>query len=159
MLLHVVLGDKANTTFPAGRGVVKDVEDLELGSMDVVQFLEVVSQENILFIDVGVNEGDGGEVGRVFEYGSDDLDHGCDAGATSDHAELTGHARLVTEVALGTLDADSAADLELCDVLGDVTLLISLESDETFATQLEGRRDTLMRRSKWPRSLSLLTGV
>ena len=123
----MLLRDKAHATFPAGRGVVKDIEYLEPGPMEVMQFPEVVSQEDILFIDVGIDESDGGGVGRIPECGTDDLDHGCDASATSNHAEVTVHTRLVTEVALGTLDTNSGADLELCNVLGDVALFVSLD--------------------------------
>jgi hypothetical protein len=136
VLLDVFLGDKANTTFPAWRRVVKDVEDLQLGFMDVAKFLEVILEENVLFVDVGINEGDGGGVERISECSTHDLDHWCDAGTTSDHAEVASHTGLVTEVALGTFDADSAAELELRNVLGDIALFISLEGQyESCATQ------------------------
>lgn len=134
VLLDVFLGDITNTTFPAGRGVVENVEDLELEFMDVEKFLEVVLEENVFFVDVGVNEGDGGRVERISESGTDDLDHGGDTCATSDETEVTGHFWLVTEVALGTLDADGITDLEFRDVLGDVAHFVSFDKEVKVTT-------------------------
>jgi hypothetical protein len=117
VFLEMFLCDVADTTFPAGRGVVEDVKDLELELVDVEKFLEVIFEENVLFVDVGVYERDGGGVERVPESGTDDLDHGSDTSATSEQAEVASEAGLVTEVALGTLYANSVADLELRNVL------------------------------------------
>jgi hypothetical protein len=123
----VLLGHVANTTFPAGRGVVEDVKDLELGLVDVKELPEVIFEENVLFVDIGVDEGDGGGVERIPEGSANDLDHGCDSRTASNQAEVASHANLVTEVPLGTLDTDSIAEFELRDESGDVSLFVSLE--------------------------------
>jgi len=112
ILLDVFLSDVANATFPSGRGVVEDVKDLEPGFVDVEELIEVVFEEYVLFVDVGVNEGDGGAVVKIPEGSANDLDHGCDTRTASNQVEVGSHANLVTEVALGALDPDTVADLE-----------------------------------------------
>lgn len=134
MLLDVLLGDKANTTLPAGRGVVEDVDNLEFLLVDVMELLEIVAEENVLFVDVGVDEGDGGAVEGVAEGHADDGDHGRDTGAAGDHAEVLDDVGGIEEVALGALDLELVANLEVANVLGDVALLVSLEKGRIFVT-------------------------
>lgn len=127
VFFDVLLGDKADATLPAGWRVVEDVKDLELGFVNVEKLFEVVLEEDILFVDVGVYESDGGLVKGIAEGSTDDLDHGGDAGAACDHADVVGDAWRVLEVALGTLDANLVAEFELGKVTGDVAFLIGLE--------------------------------
>jgi hypothetical protein len=126
VFLDEFLCDISNTTFPARRGVVEDVKDLELGFMNIEKFLKVVLEENVLFVDVGVDERDGGGVQRIPECGTNDLDHGGDASATSDQAKVASETGPVTEVAFGTLYANSIANLELRNVFRDIAVLIGL---------------------------------
>jgi len=111
VLLDVFLGHVANAAFPAGRGIVENIEDFEFELMDIEKLLEVVLEENVFFIDVGVDEGDGGGVEGVSEGGTDDLDHGCDSSTACDQVEVRRQTGGVTEVALGTLNADGVTDL------------------------------------------------
>lgn len=126
VLCDVLLGDVAGAALPAGRGVVEHVEDLEALRVDVAELVEVGLEEDISLADVRVEEGDGGAVEGVLEGGADDLDHGRDTCAAGDHAEVADEVGSVHEVALGALDADGVADLELRDVFGDIAEVIGL---------------------------------
>lgn len=148
----MVLGDESNTSLPAGRGVVEDVENFELGlSVDVQQLLEVILEENIFLVDVGVDEANGGRVKGVPECGADDLDHRGDAGSACNHANVVGKARGVLEIALGALDTDLVTNLEKGNVARDVAFLVGLCEGGEVRTELEMEQSngvTLMRRSK-----------
>lgn len=111
VIVDVILGDKANTAVPAGRGVVEDVEKFELGGVVVDKLTKIVLEKNILQVDIGIDEGDGCFVSGVAKDGTNDLDHGSETGTTGDHADMVTHARGVDKVAFGALDADGVPDV------------------------------------------------
>lgn len=93
-------------------------------------------------------------------------EHGRDAGSASDHADVLGERGRVAHLALGALDVDVVADLELAKVLRDVARRVALRARERRGSG--GAHDgvdegtverTLMRRSKKPTSSSLEVGV
>ena len=124
----MILGDEADAALPARRGVVEYVNELELFLMHICELLEVILEQDIRLVDIGVDKGDRGAVEGVFEGGADNLDHGSDTRTTSDHAEVADNVGSVEEVALGTLDAHSVADLELRDVFGDIAEVVCLQT-------------------------------
>jgi hypothetical protein len=126
VLLDVVLGDKANATLPVRGRVLEDVVDGELVGVLGRDAVELVLHEDVLDADVGVDERDLRRVERVLHGCLDDLEHGRDTGAASDHADISREVGAVEEQTLGALDADLLADFELVDVLGDVALRVSL---------------------------------
>lgn len=116
-----VSSNVANTTSPALGRVVEHVVDA-----DAIIFLdesvEVFLQQNILGRDVGKDEVDFGLVAgsTTTDDGTNDLKHGSNTRASSDHAKVADHVRGVDEGALGALYADILAQLEGRHVLRDV---------------------------------------
>lgn len=84
--------------------------------------VEVLLEQDILDVDVGEEQVDLGGVtsGAATDDGADDLEHGGDAGAACDHAEVADHVGGVDHGALGALDFDGLADDQGGHVLGDV---------------------------------------
>lgn len=156
--LNLVLGDESGTTSPTSRGIVEHVEDREPGGVRGSQPIQFSLEQDILRINVGVNEGNLGLVRRVLEGSTDDLEHGSDSGSSSDHSKFTRQIRGIDKFTLGTFDPEFVPDFEERYMAGDVTLLIGLE---TVQQRIERTRatHTLISRSKWPRSSSLLVGV
>lgn len=105
------------------------------------QLVEVLAQEDVLLGDVGKDEVDLGAVARgaATDDGLDDLQHGGDARAAGDHAEVADHVGRVHEGALGALDADRLADPESGHVLGDVALRVRLDEEIEVARLLVAR--------------------
>jgi len=111
VLLDVFLGHIANATFPARRRIVENIEDFELELMDIEKLLKVILDKNVFFIDVGIDEGDGGGIKGVSEGRMDDLDHECDSSTACNQVEVCSQTGGMMEVALGTLDMDGATNL------------------------------------------------
>lgn len=93
--------------------------------------IEILLEQNVLGGDVGKNEIDLGPVSiRTPAYnGSDDLQHGRDAGATCNHAKMANHVGRIDESALGATDTDRLTDRHRCHVFGDVALGIGLDQE------------------------------
>lgn len=82
-------GDEALTALPAWGRVVENVKDLEaFFGVNILEFFQVIFEEDIFFVDVCVDEGNFGAVERVGEDGANDLDHGGDTGTASDHGDV-----------------------------------------------------------------------
>ena len=126
MLLNVLLGDEASAALPSHRRVVENVEDLEPAWMSPGERVKFLAEEDVFLVDVGIDERDRGSVCWVAENGTDNLNHGCDASTSSNHAEVRDEAGGILEVTLGTLDAELVTGLEGGDIAGDVTLLVRL---------------------------------
>lgn len=123
-------GDVADAASPSLRRVIKDIVDadtLVLGS----QGLEVFSQEDVLRGDIGEDEVDFGLVTSLAttNNGADNLQHGGDTSASSDHTKVTNHVGGVDEGTLGTADSNALADHERGHVLGDVALGVGLDQE------------------------------
>lgn len=133
-LLDHLLADEPNTPSPSLRRVVQHIVHLQsrwlpCPGIAVQNRLDLVLEEDVLLVDVGVDEGDGGVVEGVLQGGFDDLDHGGDTGAAGDHADVRREGGVVDEVALGALDADFVVYFEEGEVAGDVAFFVCLEED------------------------------
>jgi hypothetical protein len=97
--------------------------------------VEVLLEKNVLGGDIGEDEIDLGVVasGAAADDGADNLQHGGDAGAAGDHAEVTDHVWGVDEGALGPADADGVANVQRGHVLGDVALRVGLDEQVKVA--------------------------
>lgn len=80
-------------------------------------------------VDIGIEEADGGCVGRVAEDRADDLDHRGNTCTSGNHADMVAEIRAVDKIAFGTLYANGIANLQACKDARDVAFLISLEKD------------------------------
>jgi hypothetical protein len=95
------------------------------------QGVEVLLEKNILGSDVGKDEIHLGLVAGSTSAndGANDLEHGSDASASSNHAKVADHVGGVDESALGAANANCLADQERGHVLGDVALRIRLDQE------------------------------
>lgn len=95
------------------------------------QGVEVLLEKNILGGDVGKDQIDLGLVAGSTSAndGANDLEHGSDTSASSNHTKVADHVGGVDEGALGTANANCLADLERGHVLGDVALRIRLDQE------------------------------
>lgn len=127
-------GDVANAASPARRGLVQDIVNPETGIL-LGKRIEVLLEQDILGGDVGEDEVNLGLVtsGTATNDGTDDLQHGSDTSATSDHTKVTDHVGSVDESALGSLDAQSLANAEGSHVLGDVAGGVRLDEQVEVA--------------------------
>lgn len=109
-----------------------NAEALVLGGEGV----EVLLQQDVLLRDVGEDEVDLGAVaggGAAADDGADDLQHGGDARAAGDHAEVAHHVRGVGEGALGPAHADGLARGEGGEVPADVARRVRLDEEVEVA--------------------------
>lgn len=88
-LFDHLLAHESDATSPARRCVVQDVVNVEPALVGLGQLVELLLQQDVLKVDVGVDEIDflGGVLGVVQDV-RDDLVHGCDAGSACEHAEF-----------------------------------------------------------------------
>ena len=126
VLLNLLLCDESGPTSPTGRGVVEYIEDREPGGVNRGQLVQFGPEQDILWVNIGVNKAELGLVRRVLEGGADDLEHGSDSGSPSDHSELTRQVRGIDEFTLGTLDLHFVSNVEEGHMARDVTLLVGL---------------------------------
>ena len=97
--------------------------------------VKVLLEKDILGSDVGedqVNLGDV-SVGSAADNGTNDLKHGGNTSATSNHTKVSNHVWGVRESTLGTAKADLLANGEGGHVLGDVTLRVGLDQEVDIA--------------------------
>ena len=127
VLLNLILGHEPGTAGPIGRWVVEHIEDGEPGGVSGCQFIQFDLEQDIRWIDVGVDEGDFCLIRGIFESSTDDLEHGSDTGSSSDHSELARQILGIDELALGALDPELVTNIEEGHMAGDVPLLVGLE--------------------------------
>ncbi len=65
------------------------MENLESRRIFVGQLIELLFKENILVVNVSINETQPSGILGVLKGRADDLKHGCDTGASGDHANFT----------------------------------------------------------------------
>lgn len=141
--LDHVRGNETNTTSPVLRWVVQNIVDVEsLILLD--ELLQLLLKQNILGVDIGEDQINLGGVitavaGTVANDSLDDLQHGSDTGTTSNHTNVAAHVRGVDHGTLGTTDLHGLANLQGSEVLGDVTLVISLDQEIEVASLIVGR--------------------
>ena len=126
MFINLILGDKADTARPLLWRVVKDIVYGEAARMCSGEVVEFLLQEDILHINVGVNKAQAGIVRRVLQCSTNDLQHGSNTGATSNHSDFARQGRAVLEEPLGTANSNFVADFQERHVARDVTLLVRL---------------------------------
>jgi hypothetical protein len=112
LLLDHIRSNEANAAGPSLGRVVKNVvypDTRVLGCERV----KVLLQQNVLGVDVGKDEVDLGGVAvcAATDDRLDDLEHGCDASATSDHTEVPDHVGGIDHCALGALHLHGLTDL------------------------------------------------
>lgn len=125
------------TTGPALGRVVQDIVDAETIVL-LGQLVELLLEQDIVGVDVGEDQVDLGGVvttvaGTVANNSLDDLQHGGDTRATGDHTNVTAHIGSVHHGALGSAHLHGLADLQLAQVLGDVTLRVGLDEQVKVA--------------------------
>lgn len=115
-----------------------DAESLISGGERV----KVLLEQDILDVNVSEEQINLGLVtsGAATDDGTDNLQHGGDAGAACDHAEVAHHVGGVDHGALGALDFDGLADDEGGHVLGDVAGGVGLD-EQVEVTWLVVARD------------------
>ena len=99
------------------------------------QGVKVLLEKDVLLGDVGKDEVNLGLVaGGAAAYDSThDLQHGGDASAAGDHAEVADHVGSVYEGALGPAEADGLTDDEGGHVTRDVALRVRLDEEVEVA--------------------------
>lgn len=117
-------------------------EALVLGSEGV----EVLLEKNILLGDVGEDQVDLGAIAvlAAADDGLDDLQHGSDAGTTSNHAEGAHHVGSVHEGTLGAANTNRLTNAQRGNVLADVALRVRLDQ-QVEAARLFVTRDGSVR--------------
>lgn len=126
--LDHVGSDEANATSPALRRVVEHVVNTEARVL-AGKLVQVLSQENVILVDVGKDEIDLSLVASrsASEDSLCDLQHGSDTSATGDHTEVCDHVGSVHHGALGALDLHLVANVESREVTADVTGGVALD--------------------------------
>jgi len=134
MFLDDFFSDKANATFPTWRWVVENVIHIETLLVDIREFLEVIFQQNVFLIYISVNQGNCGTIGRVFEGGTDDLNHRRNTGTARNHAKVTDEVGGIEEIALWSFNTKSVTYLKVSNVARDVALFICFDNKGELAT-------------------------
>ena len=127
MFLDDFFSDKANATFPTWRRVVENVKYFETLLVDIHEFFEVISQQNVFLIYISVDQGNCCTIGRVLEGGTDDLNHRRNTSTARNHAEVTNEVRGIEKIALWSFNTKSITYLEVSDVARDIAFFICLE--------------------------------
>lgn len=116
ILLDRLLGDEADAALPARGSLVEEVVDAELVLVLDGKFVELLLEQDVGLLDVGVDKVDLGLVGWVLERSADDLEAGGETSTTSDHAEVTRETGSVSHLTLGALDGEQIANLHEADI-------------------------------------------
>lgn len=129
--LNHIRSHEADTAGPALGRVVENVVDAE-SIVFLLQLLELVLEQDVLGVDVGEDQVNLGGVvatvaGTVADDSLDNLQHGGDTSTTGDHTNVAAHVGGVDHGALGAADLHVVADLQLGEILGDVTLGVGLD--------------------------------
>jgi hypothetical protein len=127
MFLDDFFSDKANATFPNRRRVVEDVKYFETLLVDIHEFLEVIFQQNVFLIYISVDQGNCCSIRRVLEGGTDDLNHGRNAGTARNQAKVTDEVRGIEKIALWSFNTKNVTYLEVSNVSRDIAFFICLE--------------------------------
>lgn len=130
-------GNESDTALPALRRVVQHVVNAEAIVL-LGQLVQLVLQQDVLRVDVGEDQVHLGGVvaavtGTVADDGLDDLQHGSDTRATSDHTNVSAHVGSVDHGALRSADLHGLSNLQAGQVLGDVALRVLLDEEVEVA--------------------------
>ena len=147
VLLNLVLGNETGTASPIGRWVVEHIEDGEPGRMGRCQLIQFGLEQDVRWIDVGVDETNFSLIRGIFESSTDNLEHGGDTRSSSDHSELTRQIGGIDEFTLGAFDPELVTNPEEGHVAGDVSFLVGLEMIQHNVERVKVTR-TFISRSK-----------
>lgn len=139
VLLDGLLGYESSVTTPSLGRVIEEVVDSESIRVVSSQSVQFILEQNVFLSDIGVDEIDLSLVLRVLQGSSDDLKTRSESGTTSNHTNLVGQFRSVVHLTLGALDLDELANLELVNVLGDVSIGVRLDDQVEEASVIVGR--------------------
>ena len=108
-----------------------------------VQLVQLLLEQDVIGVDVGKEQVNLGGVvaavtGTVADDGLNDLEHGSDTGATSDHTNVTAHVGGVDHGTLRAANLHGLANLKGGQVLGDVTLGVGLDKQVEVAGLVVG---------------------
>lgn len=115
ILLDVILRDVALLSLDALGILIKEVNDVEAGVL--AQLVELLTEQNVSLCLVAIKERHLGLVGGVRSNFLDELPHGRDARASSNHTNFLELVRLVGMLGDGTLEAHLVTSLETLEVL------------------------------------------
>lgn len=134
-----VLGYKSDTSIPAlRRRDVQHVVNLKPLGVHSSQFVQLRLEQNVFKPNVGVDERYFCLVLVVLHDGTNNLQHGGDASATSDHPEMRNKSRPILELTFGALDANRLTESEERKVSRDVALLVGLDKQLEVASVIVG---------------------
>ncbi|KAJ1846335.1 hypothetical protein LPJ57_009042, partial [Coemansia sp. RSA 486] len=110
VFLHKLLGHIASVALPITRRcLVDDIMQLELLRMVLSQTIELRTQNNVILRLVGKHQSQLGVVAGILKDMLDQLQHRCDSGAASNHADLLESSSLVRILGDRTLDLQNVA--------------------------------------------------
>lgn len=78
-------------------------------------------------INIGVDQGNCGTIGKVPKRSTNDLDHRSNAGTSRNQAKVTDEVGGIEEIALWSLDTKIATNLQVSDVTRDIAFFIGLK--------------------------------
>lgn len=117
MYLNHLLRYKPFPTGPALRRIIQHQIKFKPVFLVPGELLQFTSQEDIFLIYICEDKRDLSLVGFVLEDGPDDLQHGCDSRAASDHSECAHQTWSVDHLAFGAFDFDGVANFHETYVL------------------------------------------
>ena len=86
--LQEVLGDESFTLRPSFGRLVQSVESAEALGVSVLELVQFLLQQDVILTDVSKHQCNLRLIIGVLEQLSNDLVHGCDASATTDHCDV-----------------------------------------------------------------------
>jgi hypothetical protein len=95
------------------------------------QLIQIFLQQNIFRVDICEDQVNLGCIasGTSSNYSADNLQHGSNSSATSNHTEMSGHVGCVDHSSLGTLDLNCLSDNERGHMLRDITGGVGLDEE------------------------------
>lgn len=137
--LDHVCRNEAHAAVPLLRRVVEHVVHPELVVLGRNR-IDVLLQQDILGVHVGEDQIDFSLVTCCASAldSLDDLQHGGDSGATSNHTEVTDEVGRVDHGTLGAAHLDRLSDLHRSDMLGDVSGGVGLDEEVDVAVVFVG---------------------
>lgn len=140
MLLDDVGAHEASALCPALRWVVEHVINLEVVVL-LRQLIQLFAENDVVWIHVGVNEGDLCLVFWILEDRTDDLETWCDSRSACNHAKGTDETGSVVHLAFGTLDFDRLMNLHLPEVFRDEAGRVRFDDEvKVSSIVVRGRR-------------------
>jgi hypothetical protein len=126
VFLDLLLRHETNSARPPRRRVVQHIVHPKPRWEPLDEIVQLLLEQNVLDIHVGVDQVQPCLVRGIFEHGADDLQHGRYSGSARNHAQFATELGGVLELASGSFDLDFVAYLQEADVFRDVAELVGL---------------------------------